>query len=263
MNLDALLTSIEQTFYATRKDYRDRMIQVGGMISDYLLQRLKQGDDLNEHHRRKQGIVRSVIIGEVANRLKISSCKVNELIRIAHVCRLLFPNGYGDLSYCTLRSMRKLIHRSNRGKERQRNKNRKGEGVLVSEIETWTLRTEKAVEVAKEAVANTHTDKEVQVAILQIPDCTRTPYVRSIHKKAISPTILPASNLSSIVEQITKLLLAVDDPEKVLSKVRENLAFLPIARETRQACEIEHEERLKAYEQAAKDKKPIFQKERV
>lgn len=140
-------TILEQAagiYLAAGKQYRDAMLQVGRLLHEYVLARLREGDLLNEAERREAGATRSRAVLDAARRLGVRAGRVNELIRTAMAEQLLGEGrGAGDLSYASVRHFGVLVARR-RHKEVRRSRAgkaaRRPDQPEPSDREVWVAR---------------------------------------------------------------------------------------------------------------------------
>lgn len=260
INAIQILEQIKTEWYQTRASYRDGKIKVGSLIRQYIVQCLKELDGLNEHDRAKSQLSsREQIIRSVMRTLNISNTLVNELIRISVVYELLcqpLAVDLGKISYSSLRTMRIFVYRCNRGVLIRRGKKTKTSNEIEpSQLEQWSIRpcfANKAQEIVRRAIVEQWTEKqltqEINLTLSKVRSSsnggridnsltgtfvTREPVQERIGKLEYNSdliatedgqvrSIIPNDD-DSIVERITNLCLASDDPDKIIDEVRQKI----------------------------------------
>lgn len=131
--LDSLLT----TWVQSRSSFRDSRVHCGRLIREYIVQRLREVDDIPAHRR---GISRQGAIEEVCSRLGIRRHVVNELIRISAVVDLFWGKDEplpDAVTYSMLFGFQFLICRP-KGKLR-RNRREEPGTINLSQREQWSI----------------------------------------------------------------------------------------------------------------------------
>lgn len=284
-----LLEKIRSVWLSTRSKFRDGMVEVGQHILAYIRQRLEDGNALNDRERRFKGISREKITLEVARALETHRNKVNELVRIAVVVELLTDGNLGNLSYSSLRTMKALVCRVNRGKAVKRHKIRHNEGwtpqeeVEFKDTEVWGIKPQfKEVDVkrlVKEAIENNHGVIWVEKEIQKLQRSVITNNVKRNAGMRVKPSIQSVisndtdsndiddvcdktrfdipRNDDGILEQVVTLLLASNDPVTLLSSLQEKIKQQLRLKEVALKQLNEREERIRQYQLCAEVKKPL------
>lgn len=136
MDWQEILNRASDLWLSARKEWRDIKLEVGGLLSEYLTERLSVADSVPEYQRSDLRCSRKFATADAAKNLKITLPVINELIRTFWVVKLLADNdNVGELSFTSLRSFRVAIERP-QGKV-SRNKK---DGFRPSEKEVWRVR---------------------------------------------------------------------------------------------------------------------------
>jgi hypothetical protein len=144
-----LLAKAKAVFQKGRANYRDALLEVGGLLHEFILARLKSGDQLGADRRRRAKIVRRLIVKEAAESLAVSYKKIHHLIWATQIARLLGRGGLGELGHAAIGNFRRLIRRCSVGRRNY------GKG-RISEAESFRVRAgfeESGVALFQQAVA--------------------------------------------------------------------------------------------------------------
>ncbi|MDE2102921.1 MAG: hypothetical protein KGL39_37100 [Patescibacteria group bacterium] len=134
---DAILARARTIWATSRRDSRDRALEVGALLQQYLVTRLRPADGMSEDERARAGVRRGVLIEEMARGLGVGASKVRELMILHQTVRLLAgPEGPGALSYASLRAFRVCIQRV-RGRLKR---TRGDDGLSPADQEEWRIR---------------------------------------------------------------------------------------------------------------------------
>lgn len=106
---ECILDEARRLWVNSRGEYRDALISVGGLLGDFILARLYEGDGLPEAQRIRNQLTRERSMRIAAETLAIPLMRAYELIRIAKVVELF--GDPGSLSYTTLRVFTVLVRR--------------------------------------------------------------------------------------------------------------------------------------------------------
>lgn len=131
-----LLERAKGIYLAADRDYRDRLLEAGGLLHEYVLAHLQEGVGLSEKERRKGKHTRAEAILKAARAMKTVPTRVNGLIGAAMTVRLLLGEepvgglGHRAILYFTVFVTRRV--------EGMANKHRKA-GDDATEPEQWCL----------------------------------------------------------------------------------------------------------------------------
>lgn len=133
---ESILLEAVEVWKTAKQEYRDAALRVGRLLSDYVIARLQEADDLPEVDRINRNLTRERSIEDAAGRLHIKVPQANMMLRIAKVVELF--GDPGELSYSTIRAFVVLIQRKKCVVARGR-KTKKGQ-VKPSESEQWEIK---------------------------------------------------------------------------------------------------------------------------
>jgi len=137
----AILEKVVETWNEGRLARRDNYLRVGRMLREFLLERLREGDQLSERDRLSRSLRRDAAVREAAERLDVTPEKVRGLIRTAAVVELLCLDGVlGKVAYSTLEIFGVCVERPWAGLVIQ-NGSQASEGqVPLSKTEEWQVK---------------------------------------------------------------------------------------------------------------------------
>jgi hypothetical protein len=109
---EALLQEASSLFSVSRKDYRNAMLRVGGLLHRFILARVSEGKGMTNYGRIGKNCCRYRAVEEAAARLDVSKRRICELIHTNRMVELL-GNGdpVGNLSWHTLRLFNVFVQR--------------------------------------------------------------------------------------------------------------------------------------------------------
>jgi hypothetical protein len=145
-----LLDSAVALWSASRLRHRDALLEVGRLLHEYVLARLREGDGLNEADRYTARAVRKVAVEDAGAALGVTRQRVNALISVSQaVACLLGPEpDLGSLPWHAVRPFSLLVTRA----RARRTRRARGEGGVRggsnppvpmpegSSRETWAVR---------------------------------------------------------------------------------------------------------------------------
>lgn len=264
MQAAELLKQAQCVWLSGKRALRDSHIEVGRLLRQFLLARIAEGEGKNESERRALGATRQAATFAMAKALQVRIGRVNELMRVAVAVELFGPD-IGGLSYSALRALQNLIYRPHRGQQIQRGKKQLRDAeIRPLQQEVWAVRPgieDAAKALVRDALAQGWGESEVIAGVKElarqrganVPQITRVRPSDALPSYQMAPRTATNYDRESLLDTLTTLLLATDDPDSVLNDLRAKLnsirACVPIA--------SEREERLKAYEKAARGEKPI------
>lgn len=132
---DELLAKAKATLAEGRANYRDAMIEVGGTLHDFVLARLREGDEFGYLARVRKKITRERVMAEAAAALGVSATWVALVVWTAQIVRLLGGGDCGGLLFKSLLKFKRLIVRELAPTANRQH--RKGEASLA---EQWRVR---------------------------------------------------------------------------------------------------------------------------
>lgn len=106
---DVILDRATLLWNYSRTKARDAAIQVGNLLIEFIVARMREADGLNEQDRRERNLTREFAIELAADRLGIKLAKAHEIIRVSRVVHLF--GDPGSLSYSTLRAFVSFVTR--------------------------------------------------------------------------------------------------------------------------------------------------------
>ena len=113
MTAEEILAKVEGVWLGAKKQLRDSLLEVGGLVHDYILARLQESDVLSQRQRYRKRLSRCGIIVEVAKRLKASRLRIWKITTASQVVALLADKSHvGELSFSTIAEFIPLVHRA-------------------------------------------------------------------------------------------------------------------------------------------------------
>lgn len=155
---EELLTQAKLLYCRGESDYRDKRLELGRVIHEYVLECLQENEQLNEANRIRIGITRARIIKKLAEELSCKPAEVRDLICIAMTAWLLGNGELGKMSLKILRLFICFIERIS------------CKGSPISSRETWWLKepfAEKSKVLFLESIENTNYEN-VRAAVLRL-----------------------------------------------------------------------------------------------
>ena len=167
------LSKAQLLWSAAGEQWRDIKIEVGGLLYDYMIERLRvDADPYCEDTRRKRRCTRRLILHDAKAALKVRrTCLVGELMSVSQVVALLSDGGnVGTMTYSTLRLFVTLIQRPE-GRVRLRREESGVNRLEPSKREIYFVRdpAEKWIALFRRAVAESWGHDEVRSAIPAAP----------------------------------------------------------------------------------------------
>lgn len=230
----ALLQLAEQIWSREKIRHRNVMIQVGGILQQFIVERVQQGDGLNEAEQIAQRLRREQAIAEASKCLHLDNHRLNELITVHAVVSLLSaPSGdIGQLSYSALRWFRVAVQRTKGILCRARVK-KPGE-IWPSEREVWRIRSgleEKAKNLFQRAVAEGWNEGKIRKALAEAKLVQDRPSVclnfNPDTKKIFNPiTASKVATPKDVTEMVVEMIENSSDPESVVYLLEQELKKL-------------------------------------
>lgn len=215
IELTAEITSIRDRLLAiwstTRQGYKTGMLEIGGLLHEYLKQRLQQGDAMNEQQRRAHGITRMGITKELASTLGTTVLRVNDMLSSWACVHLLSDNGNtGSMPYSILRLFRPCIGRSGVG---TLSRSHDDGGTPASEQENWVVLEPLAVGVFQQAVAEDWKYARIRT---EIKRC-RGKSIPKRHTNTKNPDVLTTGQVATILAVSSRTVTKMCDSGKLPS----------------------------------------------
>ncbi len=226
---DGILANIVSAWNDENGRHRDKLLDVGRMLMEFIRARLAEGDGLTEWSRRAQGISRRAATKWAATRMGTTRARVNALIRTAAVVDVLGGGrcNLGRVSHSTLHALHVCVERGARAKAMD-SAVRAG-SVPISEVDAWSVRADCpwALELFQRAVKDAMTEKQLYQVLCE-RGRARVKEDRAVAEKSAQanspvrtkegPRVAGASALASppdLAEMICGMVRNSRDPEAV------------------------------------------------
>lgn len=240
MNSTDLLDRAFSVWTSALAAYRNRCLDVGRTLHEFVRAHLAEGDGKSEEVRLRRGLSRQHAVAVAATKLKVTRDKVNQLIQVSQAVDLLSDGGsVGNLSYDALRWFRLGVRRRITCSAAGRNERRAsgapaGTVVEPSETESWEVRDQRYVVLFRRAATEGWPADEVRSAV-STPRRERadvgTPEKERRRAEQGSGDAAPINLLSAVragtprdvADMILRLVAASEDPQLVSRLVADSL----------------------------------------
>lgn len=162
-NAEDLLVEVKAAYDAAHRSHRDRMLEVGVRLHEYVLASLRENSDLSRVERKHSGAGERNAVKRAAEALGIKAKTVHTMIKAAMIVELLAPpGGIGELAYSTIWRFVGLIEVAS---------DRDEDGKPIELRETWRIKAgleEKAKSLFKRAVSERMPQTVAQVEVSRL-----------------------------------------------------------------------------------------------